>query len=90
MRSHDIKVHRTDGSTDTPNDARLLGVRAAIQSVDKGDLASKIVLLHDHKGKLTVYHIGELDKVEGRFLRALWEINCEPAEHVEFAEIEVE
>lgn len=46
---------------DTPNDARLLGVGAAIQSIEESGLASKVVLLPDHKGILTVQHFGELD-----------------------------
>jgi hypothetical protein len=84
MRSSEIKIHRTDGSSDDADNERLIGVRAAIQSANYGTLAAKVVLLHDHKGNLSVFHFEELDNVEKRFVRSLREVNCEPAENLTF------
>ena len=85
MRSNDIKVHRTDGSADTDKDERLIRVRAAIHGLPF--LATRVVLLHDHKGCLSVHHLEELSDAEQRFVRAVWEANGEPGNCVEFVHL---
>jgi hypothetical protein len=87
MRSCDLKVWRTDGSADDNDNARLIGVRAAIQGANYGSLAERITLVHDHKGALCVFHFGVLDAVEKQFIRALWAVNCEPEESVTFVSL---
>jgi hypothetical protein len=88
MRSNDVKIHRTDGSCNTAHDDRLVRVRAAIQTAVH--LARKVVLLHDHKGQLTVYSLEGLNTEERQLVRALWAVNCEPAECVEFVTLRAE
>lgn len=85
MRSIDIKVRRTDGSTDTSQAGRSEAVRAAIQTVTT--LAEKVVLVHDHKGHLYLFHLGTLDKDERAFVRQLWVMNGEPAVNVTFVDL---
>lgn len=90
MRSSDIKIWRTDGSQDSDESGRLDAIRTAIQNVAAStvhETAANIVLLHDHKGNLIVFHFGKLHPVDEAMIRALWEGCCEPEESVSFVSL---